>query len=186
MTNPSSKSSLGTAPRWTREQIRTARQAPIVPLLQKRGLDLIELDLLHRPVDAPHATDPGGQHAGQLFEQSGAVVRRHFIEHRSGLLAAHRFQQVLLRFRLEVFENVGGEVNAATSTESTSYYARVLRDDVPLAAQWRQGRWLRIADGPDEVHKMVIALRELNRFKPREASVAQAPGSAGRAAPIEA
>jgi predicted Zn-dependent peptidase len=33
----------------------------------------------------------------------------------------------------EEIENVGGEVNAATSTESTSYYARVLRDHVPLA-----------------------------------------------------
>jgi predicted Zn-dependent peptidase len=33
----------------------------------------------------------------------------------------------------EEIENVGGEVNAATSTESTSYYARVLSDDVPLA-----------------------------------------------------
>jgi acyl-CoA dehydrogenase len=43
-----------------------------------------------------------------------------------------------------------------------------MSDDLPLAAMWRQGRWLRIADGPDEVHKMVIALRELNRFKPRE------------------
>jgi len=43
-----------------------------------------------------------------------------------------------------------------------------MSDDTPLAAAWRQGRWLRIADGPDEVHKMVIALRELNRFKPRE------------------
>ena len=43
-----------------------------------------------------------------------------------------------------------------------------MSDDVPLAAMWRQGRWLRIADGPDEVHKMVIAVRELNRFKPRE------------------
>ncbi|MFC4625093.1 M16 family metallopeptidase [Daeguia caeni] len=30
-------------------------------------------------------------------------------------------------------ENVGGEINAATSIETTSYYARVLRDDVPLA-----------------------------------------------------
>lgn len=30
-------------------------------------------------------------------------------------------------------ENVGGEINAATSVETTSYYARVLRDDVPLA-----------------------------------------------------
>ena len=37
-----------------------------------------------------------------------------------------------------------------------------MSDDTPLAAMWRQGRWLRIADGPDEVHKMVIALRELN------------------------
>lgn len=30
-------------------------------------------------------------------------------------------------------ENVGGEINAATSVETTSYYARVLSGDVPLA-----------------------------------------------------
>jgi predicted Zn-dependent peptidase len=30
-------------------------------------------------------------------------------------------------------ENVGGEINAATSVETTSFYARVLGDDVPLA-----------------------------------------------------
>jgi len=30
-------------------------------------------------------------------------------------------------------ENVGGEINAATSVETTSFYARVLVDDVPLA-----------------------------------------------------
>ncbi|MER2535745.1 MAG: pitrilysin family protein [Rhizobiaceae bacterium] len=30
-------------------------------------------------------------------------------------------------------ENAGGEINAATSVETTSYYARVLGDDVPLA-----------------------------------------------------
>ena len=29
-------------PRWTREQIRNARQTPILPLLQARNLDLIE------------------------------------------------------------------------------------------------------------------------------------------------
>ncbi len=33
----------------------------------------------------------------------------------------------------EEIEAVGGEVNAATSVETTSYYARVLKDDVPLA-----------------------------------------------------
>jgi hypothetical protein len=31
------------APRWTRQQIRAARLAPLVPLLQRRGLQLIEL-----------------------------------------------------------------------------------------------------------------------------------------------
>jgi acyl-CoA dehydrogenase len=37
-------------------------------------------------------------------------------------------------------------------------------DDTPVAAMWRHGRALRIADGPDEVHKTVIARRELKRF----------------------
>jgi acyl-CoA dehydrogenase len=37
-------------------------------------------------------------------------------------------------------------------------------DDTPVAAMWREGRGLRIADGPDEVHKMVVARRELKRF----------------------
>ncbi len=37
-------------------------------------------------------------------------------------------------------------------------------DDTPIAAMWRNGRALRIADGPDEVHKMVIARRELKQY----------------------
>ena len=37
-------------------------------------------------------------------------------------------------------------------------------DDTPVASMWRNGRSLRIADGPDEVHKMVIARRELKRW----------------------
>ena len=36
MTNPSYKN-----PRWTRQQIRAARLAPLVGLLQKRGLQLL-------------------------------------------------------------------------------------------------------------------------------------------------
>ena len=36
MTNPCHST------RWTREQIRAARLAPLLPLLQKRGLQLIE------------------------------------------------------------------------------------------------------------------------------------------------
>ena len=49
-----------------------------------------------------------------------------------------------------------------------------MSDDTPLALMWRTGRWLRVADGPDEVHKMVIALRELNRHKPAEPVGAEA------------
>ncbi|HLF70142.1 MAG TPA: acyl-CoA dehydrogenase family protein [Actinomycetota bacterium] len=37
-------------------------------------------------------------------------------------------------------------------------------DDFPLAAMYAGARTLRIADGPDEVHKMVIARRELRRY----------------------
>ena len=32
----------GRGPRWTREQIRAARLAPLAPLLQTRGLHLVE------------------------------------------------------------------------------------------------------------------------------------------------
>jgi acyl-CoA dehydrogenase len=41
-------------------------------------------------------------------------------------------------------------------------------DDTPLAMLWRNLRMLRLADGPDEVHKMVIALREINRWRDDE------------------
>ncbi len=45
MTNPSPETAPhGPAPRWTRDQIRAARVAPLVPLLQRRGLQLLERD----------------------------------------------------------------------------------------------------------------------------------------------
>ncbi len=37
-------------------------------------------------------------------------------------------------------------------------------DDVPLARMWALARTLRIADGPDEVHNMVVARREIGRY----------------------
>jgi len=46
--------------------------------------------------------------------------------------------------------------------------ARGVSDDTPIALMWRAGRMLRIADGPDEVHKMVIAVRELNQYRVEE------------------
>jgi acyl-CoA dehydrogenase len=43
-------------------------------------------------------------------------------------------------------------------------------DDFPLAAMYAGLRTLRIADGPDEVHRMVIARRELRRHEPEHAA----------------
>ncbi len=55
-----------------------------------------------------------------------------------------------------------------------------MSDDTPLAAMWRYSRMLKVADGPDEVHKMVIARRELNRSAKRAEEPAQAqPETAG-------
>jgi acyl-CoA dehydrogenase len=46
-----------------------------------------------------------------------------------------------------------------------------MTDDTPLAMMWRFSRMLRLADGADEVHKMVIARREVGRqLKKREAA----------------
>jgi hypothetical protein len=41
---------------------------------------------------------------------------------------------------------------------------------------WRFMRMLRVADGPDEVHKMVIARRELHRWT-KEAEAAAEDGA---------
>jgi acyl-CoA dehydrogenase len=38
--------------------------------------------------------------------------------------------------------------------------------DFPLAELYAQARMLRIADGPDEVHRMALARRELRRYEP--------------------
>jgi acyl-CoA dehydrogenase len=37
-------------------------------------------------------------------------------------------------------------------------------DDYPLAAAWTNARSLRMADGPDEVHRGVVASLELGKY----------------------
>ncbi|NKE92450.1 insulinase family protein, partial [Rhizobium sp. BGM003] len=53
----------------------------------------------------------------------------HLLEHMAYKGTARRSAREIA----EELEDVGGEVNAASSTETTSYYARVLTDHVPLA-----------------------------------------------------
>jgi len=67
--------------------------------------------------------------SGSRNEASDEHGIAHLLEHMAFKGTARRTARQIA----EEIENVGGEVNAATSTESTSYYARVLKDDVPLA-----------------------------------------------------
>jgi acyl-CoA dehydrogenase len=66
-----------------------------------------------------------------------------------------------------------------------------MSDDTPLAGMWRFSRMLKVADGPDEVHKMVIARRELGRWAKRaeaedEAVDAETQAAAARPQPAKA
>ncbi|WP_394195897.1 M16 family metallopeptidase [Litoreibacter albidus] len=66
----------------------------------------------------------GGRH--ERIEQNGIA---HFLEHMA-------FKGTTRRSALQIaeaIEDVGGYINAYTSREVTAYYARVLKDDVPLA-----------------------------------------------------
>ncbi|MEO1550629.1 MAG: pitrilysin family protein [Pseudomonadota bacterium] len=66
----------------------------------------------------------GGRH--ETAEQNGMA---HFLEHMA-------FKGTKRRNALQIaeaIEDVGGYINAYTSREMTAYYARVLKDDVPLA-----------------------------------------------------
>ncbi|WP_326560118.1 acyl-CoA dehydrogenase family protein [Micromonospora sp. NBC_01796] len=47
-----------------------------------------------------------------------------------------------------------------------AYGAAGVSQDTPLAALWAQARTLRLADGPDEVHRASLARRELRRWSP--------------------
>jgi predicted Zn-dependent peptidase len=61
------------------------------------------------------------------------TAREHGISH---MLEHMAFKGTSTRSALEIaeaIENVGGDLNAATSVEHTGYFARVLKEDVPLA-----------------------------------------------------
>ena len=57
----------------------------------------------------------------------------HGISHRLEHMAFKGTRRRSARQIAEAIEAVGGDLNAATSVESTAYYARVLKADVPLA-----------------------------------------------------
>jgi predicted Zn-dependent peptidase len=71
-----------------------------------------------------------------LWVEAGARSegkREHGIAHLLEHMAFKGTRRRSARAIAEEIEAVGGDLNAATSLENTSYYARVLKDDVPLA-----------------------------------------------------
>ena len=66
---------------------------------------------------------------GSRHESEAEHGLSHLIEHMAFKGTARRSARRIA----EDIENVGGEINAATSTEFTSYTARVLAEDLPLA-----------------------------------------------------
>lgn len=67
---------------------------------------------------------------GARYEPAEVNGVAHLLEHMAFKGTARRSAREIA----EAIENVGGSVNAYTSREHTAFYARVLADDVPLAA----------------------------------------------------
>lgn len=51
-----------------------------------------------------------------------------------------------------------------------------MSDDFPLAYAYTTARWLRFADGPDEVHRNAIAKLEFAKYAQEGAGSSPAPG----------
>src|SRR5271169_4195899 len=66
--------------------------------------------------------------AGSRFERAGEHGLSHFIEH----MAFKGTRRRSARDIAEMIENVGGDLNAETGVERTSYFARVLAEDADL------------------------------------------------------
>ena len=67
--------------------------------------------------------------SGSRDEQPDEHGMAHFLEH----MAFKGTRRRTARQIAEEIEAAGGDLNAATAVESTAYYARVLKADVPLA-----------------------------------------------------
>src|SRR5215475_2298717 len=66
---------------------------------------------------------------GTRHEPAAINGAAHFLEHMAFKGTEHRNARAIA----EAIEAVGGHLNAYTSRESTAYYAKVLKEDMPLA-----------------------------------------------------
>ncbi len=97
----------------------------------------------------------GGRH--ERLEQNGIA---HFLEHMA-FKGTHRRSALQIA---EEIEDVGGYINAYTSREATAYYARVLKDDVPLALDLIADIVLNPAFDPSEIEiERGVILQEIGQ-----------------------
>jgi hypothetical protein len=97
----------------------------------------------------------GGRH--ERAEQNGIA---HFLEHMAFKGTARRSALQIA----EEIEDVGGYINAYTSREVTAYYARVLKEDVPLAVDLIADIVLNPAFDPTEIEiERGVILQEIGQ-----------------------
>ena len=97
----------------------------------------------------------GGRH--ERAEQNGIA---HFLEHMAFKGTARRSALQIA----EEIEDVGGYINAYTSREVTAYYARVLKEDVPLAVDLIADIVLNPAFDPGEIEvERGVILQEIGQ-----------------------
>src|SRR6266700_3750763 len=84
----------------------------------------------------------------------------HFLEH----MAFKGTERRSARAIAEEIEAVGGQVNAYTSRESTAYYAKVLKEDVPLALDILSDILLHSSFDPAELEReRAVILQEIGQ-----------------------
>ncbi|QSB13713.1 acyl-CoA dehydrogenase family protein [Natronosporangium hydrolyticum] len=86
------------------------------------------------------------------------VLRAAWVIDQHGNRAAHRDVQAI---KIAVPRAVEWIIDKAIQT----YGAAGLSQDTPLGMLWANARSLRLADGPDEVHKASLARQELRRYR---------------------
>jgi acyl-CoA dehydrogenase len=97
------------------------------------------------------------------------VLRTAWLIDTQGNRAAHRDVQAI---KVAVPAGVEWVIDKAIQT----YGAAGLSQDTPLSMLWSHARSLRVADGPDEVHRMSLARRELRPYRERAGQVGRPAG----------
>ncbi len=139
-----------------------------------RALDMMCERALTRYVHGSHLADKG------VIQEWIAKSRMDIEQARLLVLYTawkiDKFGKKEARYEISMIKNVAANMFQTVVDRSIQTHGALgTTNDVPLANLWSYARILRLADGPDEVHNMVIARRELRRMKEKLAEPVAAP-----------